>query len=734
MTGVEDQAVIGAEPSVSIVTHPTTHGVAEDILVGLGKLGVSARIRDPQATDSAVVIVLSRALVEERGREAALPAIDGRRLVPVAAQRLDGLDVPDALSRLNWIPWNPAERGTTLRMIASACTTDLGDFNAMQSLVARADGWVAGGRSAKEVVNTPTLLRQLQRGASATGFEKLPAHVGEFLAESVKATRSQTWRRRLRVVTWCVLAGVLTWGGWNVVQTLGYQSRRVKLDMVAGVGIDAPFSRVQMVQFAGLAQLQLNHGDQPAPELSRQIIQTFAVPSASSQFHSTPSGMAVNAVAFGSNGDMLMADGGGSLWRTATGDLTMHPVSTGIVKQFFSFTAVPDLSTWAGAGSSEVVVEQRGTRQTLQVAGVEQLAISPDGQALGALTGGSFEVWRLGPVSPTQVRSTPREKFLGAGLMHDQLIQVQRRGRNVTVVDAVTGAVRRVLPVDADDLTAVAVGQGGDVVIQGRDHRLWHSTEAAFRSLGLPVQDVVSALAITPAGQLIYASRGARTHFVDLRSQAQLHDVCTEGSVRTITLSPDGRRLLCDYGATKMIWDLAPLIPGPPSADRPPATSVSASGVQATLHDTSLSVTMPDGSRTVTSLTTQSSTDSLGMRGRPVTLALSPDGRGLTLGSDAGDVVVVDISLQGAVTTAGPHWRSPDGSSVRSLTLAASAIEVSTSTGTWEVAACVGCVSDSARMLAEVRRHLMACYVSGLVDLLGRDVSDQLGVIPCREA
>lgn len=343
-------------------------------------------------------------------------------------------------------------------------------------------------------------------------------------------------------------------------------------------------------------------------------------------------------------------------------------------------------------------------------------------------------MWRLGAGSPTRLRSIPAADYFAAGVMHGRLVVILRTSDHLRVADAEGGEVLHRLPNNTDAFSKAAIGERGEVVVQGKDRRLWLSTDSTtFASLGVPVQDVVSVLAITSGGQLVYASKGGPTHLMDLGARTQLNDVCTEATVRTVTLSLDGRLLACDYGAEKMIWELDPLIPGPVDPVRVPRATDSAAGVLATLEDLSLTVTMPNGTTTVTSRSSAEADRLLSLRGRPTTIALDSKGQSVAVGSDTGDVLVSDITPTGALS-AGMRWRSPDGSAVRSLTLSDTEAEISTTTGTWKVSTCVGCTADVAKLLATVRAHLMPCYTRTLTDLVGSDVAHQLGVVTCAEA
>lgn len=130
-----------------------------------------------------------------------------------------------------------------------------------------------------------------------------------------------------------------------------------------------------MVQLAALTQLQLNRGERPADEVVKQIIQTIAVPSASRRFHTAPNGMFINFVAFGPGGDTLMADGGGGLWKTVGDDPAMRTGGPGLGAQPVSLAATPDLSTWAAATQSRMVISREGRAYEVELSGVEQLTL-----------------------------------------------------------------------------------------------------------------------------------------------------------------------------------------------------------------------------------------------------------------------------------------------------------------------------------------------------------------------
>ena len=712
--------------SVVVTAHPSDALVATDIEVGLKKLGITARLGDPEPTDTALVVVLSPALSQERLLEMAL--IEDARLVPVVARPVDASTVPSVLASLNWIPWLPDQRGQTVRMIASACLTDLPQYRATQSLLARAEGWVAAGRLPQDTIKTPRALKQARKDAADSGLERTPPVVVEFLARSEAATRATLIRRWLRGLAWFVISALLVAASIRVWGSLEYIRERHRLDLLASSLMETPFPNVQMMKLAALMTINLDHGERPSAEVSDMVLGLMVEPSPTQRFVLSPDAMFINGTAIDDEGNMLWGDGAGGIWKMAKGASTPVRIAEGVTPMLDYFAAVPDGSVWAAAGYEEVVVQRDGVRQALAVAGISGLILSPDGSVLGIDTEHGFEVWDLA-ATPQRILRTFPEQVLGYGVLADQLTTVIRGDGTIRVVAAASGEVIRELPDIANDMSTAAVGRAGQVVVQGLDHRLWLSDGDRFESTGIPVDDLLSGLAITEQGVLLHANNGGVVQLTDLSSLRPRGTVCTSASVVGLTTSPDGTWVICDYGADNEAWDLGRVLPRPPDATAQATLTAAAGGVAASVAGRDITITKSgQASHTLSIPELVSSGWSRG--GTASTVALSTDGLGLAVGSDFGDVVLLDVTIAGELRGA-MAWSSPDGSPVLGIELEAQQAAVHTTTGTWAIPACVGCSGDPDLLLDVVRTHLMPCYGSGTEDLVGPRAVERLGIVTC---
>lgn len=717
-----------AARSVAVVGDPSTSAITDDIVIGLQKVGVPAVAAPPTGNEQAVVVVLCPELVASGVDIAGLAALHGPRLVPVVARPMDGTHVPDALAALNWIPWNPAERGTTIRMIASACTTDLASFHALQSLVARAEGWALGGASVGDAVSTPKELARLRREASTVRARDLSDVVRQFLAASEVATRKTVRKKRGRRLRWLVLTVLLAVALREVVGTVTYVRGRQKLDVLSGSPVALPQPRIQLVKLAGLAQIQLDRGESLAPELVNQMLGYLSVPGAVRSFGMSPDGMFVNAGVTGSEGGMLWADGGGSLWSVDGPSGQPQRVAANLVDHGYQLAATADQSTIVMANDSTVTVRRGEHQQSFAVPAVSGLVLSDDGKQLVVESDTRTQVWTLDGSTPTKVRSVDASSYLTSGMMHGQLVLVARDSKHLVISSAVSGKAVRTVTDVTNQLSAAAVGGNGELVVQGKDRRLWLSTGTDLTSSGIVVPDVLTVLHVLPDSSVAWAGRGAPTQVVDLQTGSIRGWICTEAGSQAVWFAPDGSWAVCDSGAQNELWRLGEALPEPAPASLPAAvTTVSAQGRRASLGSAGLELAGPNATHTYAT-----ASNPLTLEGRATAVTLAPSGLGVAVGSDAGQVVVADV-LEGAELRGTVRWQSPDRSPVTALSLSDSSLRVTTTTGVWTVPACAGCTTDMSRLMATVRSRQMYCYQPELKTLLSSKVIAELGVSLCEE-
>lgn len=717
-----------AQVRCCIVGDASTQPVIDDIVIGLGKLGFAVRTGEPQPHDGAVVVVLSNAWLAEADT---LADLVGPRLVPVTCGPVDDELVPPDLAILNWIPWNPAERGRTLQSIANAAATDLNSFRALQSLQARADGWASSGKRAKDVVTTKSALRALEAELAAAGRSKLSPHVEEFVLASRGATRAETRRRWVRTLAWLVVGCLLVAASVNVWQRVQAVRQRSGMDLVANSAIEIPNPGLQLPKYAALIQLDLDQGISPPTPLIHVTLEALAARSQVRMFGSSPDKMFFNAASVAADGTLLLGDGGGSLWTLRPGAAEPSLVARQVLSHVYALATGSGQSVWAVADDATVAVHLTSGDRRIAAPGARRLVLAPDDATLIVMRDEVTEVYDL-TVNPARlVRSVPASQMLAAAPVAGRVELLARHSGTIQLIDALTGREARSWPDIVPALGTAAIGPRGQVVASGKDHRLWLAAEAGWTPTGIAVADLMASLAVTASGQLVYTISGGLTRVVDLATLTARGQICTEAVAQGVTISPDGDWAVCDYGAVNSLWRIGDLLPvgaGISQATREAA----AGGVSAAVDSSGVQIVAADGSRH-TLAASASSGAVVSLAGRPTAVGLSPGGAGLGIGSDTGDLVTLDLSPSG-VTSGGIHWQSPDGSAVQAVSLTSTSARVTTTTGQWVVRACVGCSTNPDLLLASARQAFQPCYTAELTGMIGKSLSRRLGVVACKES
>lgn len=725
---------------VCVVSHDDEAGIAEEIVLGLAKVGFQPRRGLPTIGDRAIVVVLSESMVRS-----GFPALDpedlpGARLVPVAVGRIDAAGVPDYLATLNWIPWQAERFAEALGSVAQACRSDVDDYRAWQSLLARAEGWKAAGCDRADLVADRRQLAQLNQQwvvvpqRSRTAFPVM----GEFLAASSAETSLRHRRRIRRRVVWVVVISLLMAAVVQVETLAQYLRDRQKLDALALTVTDqSPFASVQALKLMSLAILREQHDEAPDRELIRLLTGFMSQPWPKRTWFMAPDGTAVVGVAMGLDGAALWGSGGGMVWEVDAVDRATRRGAPG-VGQIFRLDATGDLATWAAGGPEGVVVERSGqqTRFDATVGGGGDLVLARDASLLAVSADTSVRVWELGDNSAVELPEYKPGSLLGIGRVDDTIAALDRVGGRLELRDLRTGEIVRRYPDVASELAIGAVGPKGQVAVAGKDGRLWVASGGEIRPIAMRTTDLLASLAVTSTGLVLATPKGGITEVIDLETGAPRGAICRDFTARWLRLSADHRTVICSNGAGWNTYSLNPYVPVGRGAESVGARSVTVDGMSVSIEDGVLYLTTPEGERRLSVAGRRpagaASVPHLQVVGDLQTVTLAPSGRNVAFGSETGSVVVADIVALDDIRPV-LQWQSPDGSPVQVLAFDGEDLVITTTTATWRTPACAGCAVDLAVLKRAFRSRMPLCYPTVDRELVPLSVQRELGVLACEE-
>ena len=713
---------------VCIAAAPEFQNLAQGIALFLGDRGLQSRVGQPDVDDAAVVVVLGNEVPTGIREMLDLPG----RLVPVAFGEVTPNQLPPQLAALNWIPWNPSRSAQALEAIYRACLTELDMFFKVQSLEARASGWEASGRRSADLVRTKKELRQLLGGSSV--FMELSPQARAFVEESAAATwatMKSTWMRRL---VWGVLSAIILVGVWQAVKSVQHYRERKMLFLLASAPTDDLGPVAQVPKFAGLVLLSDELGEPVPFDGEARLAKLLSQPAPVEFFAIAPNDMFLTRTAMAADGDMLQLSGDGTVWSGEVGDPQLKQLAS-VPHLGYFIAADASLATWAVSDGGQITASQSGRQVTLGSElgeGVSGLRMQSDGELLVAWGDDrSAEVYTLDGGFSRVYSAT---EVLATGEVSGALVLVKRQDDAILVLDASTGTEidRIVTPGDVD--AATVLGDGTLVVVAGQ--RLWVQSGEDLVNLGIAVPTAGRQLEATTDQEVLLTTVGDGTRLVDTSRGVVAADVCAEGSALSVDISDGGRWVVCGYGSASWIWDAQSLRPTAAGSTAPGASTAEQDGTSVRLTDGLLEINrdgeavIHDPAKTKGSVSDRTEESDSFVQGSLTAVALSPGGDSIAYGTDAGEVVVADLSesMELLVTHT---WTGPAATPVSSLDLAAGQLEVTTASGTWALHPCTGCRIDRATLMAVQQDLQLACYPSSFGGLLPARIQDELGLSVC---
>lgn len=727
-----------ARARVSVLAHSDSHDVSLAICDALRRAGADAHIDTPDPSDAAIVVILSPGILVSGMTLPQPEEFPNSRLVPVSVGGLDQEQIPAALAVLNWIPWHAERAAIALGSVLMACTTDLESYRMGEALLARAEGWDIAGRQAVDLIGKRKQLSASEAALARSGISRSPVLV-DFLQASLRETRRLQGRAIRRLAFRVGLTVALVTSAVVVGNQVASMRERSTLEVVASADDVALYPYVNAVKLAALLEAQSEMGDKPSSGTIDRLTGMLSQPWPRSGVFSSPDGKVINDSAPQDDGDVFIIDGGGTIWRIAAGNSTATKVARALDGPGYFLAVDNGAKVFAAADQSKLVILRGSTRSEVTISeAITGLRMDATG---GQLAVSVAEGVRLVDMNASSL--SPGRLFvniLTSAFVNGRLIGLQRDGKSLDLVDLATGNILRRYADPTGPLSEAAIGPSGDVVVQSADGSLLAAKpDTNLVSTGLWVPDLLNSIAISKTGELLYTPKGWTTRVFDLRRAIPLAEVCRESSALALRLSFDGNWLGCNYGAAELVWNLADIRPVVDSAQVPrmrvaagdKAASILPSGPLEVSVGGSTHIWDLTGSKARASATKESLSKRIQLHGQLTTLALTPDGSALAVGSSAGEMLVADLA--GGELNAVTTWASPDGSPVQAISLSGKEATIVTSTATWRIPVCVQCSQSLDKLVGAVHDRLLPCYPADIRTSVPERLLAKLDVHLCQE-
>ncbi|MFC0316504.1 WD40 repeat domain-containing protein [Gordonia phosphorivorans] len=720
------------------------------------------RIMSPGAAENpdAVVVGVSSALVRDSALMSDVAGWQSAKLVPVRIGPVVDVEVPQFLSELNWILWestvDSGERNATL---LTALRMDLHRYRDSQSLEAQAAAWVYSGREPDYLMSD---RRAIKRSLETTGTVGAADDVGtasprliEYLEYSRQAARKEWWRRNRRwAFRFGVLAAIVAIAvtGFRAISDL--KSSNILAAGLLGVSSDEGRPDLQGLKMAGLMIQQSAAGREVPQAAYGKLIAAMEAPWGRGVLGYAKDAH-LNGFALTGDPDIaLSADSVGTVvtWDLRTGGMTSR---TRISQQpLFGIVSTPDgaiIATYDQDSVVRVTNLVSGDSSEIQLPSLPLgIAVSSDGAAAAVFTeGGDLSRVRVGAAGQLKAESVgefTEVHDLRAGPA-GQMWAAVRDGGDLAVVDVLSGRVveRYGWPQDPAEVAAVSPSGKTVVAADGRGELL-RNAGSTLRPVGMRVSLALTAMAVDDAGQVVVMSSIGGARLVDTAAKRVSRVCAVMDSVRTFSLSPDGRTLVCGNMGVGEIADLTTSMSVPEPSSRlvgADGSDVEAAGTSVAIDDDGsvrisgrgwTTVLNPDAVR----VETESQPDVPWVSGRifgegtPSNVAITPDGTTVAVATSAGAVTEIDVAANGAIGLAARHNFGPREVSRVRWSPDRRQLWAMTSDGRWLMSqSCAGCGNSLDALFKGVRERVWFCYPTATLDFFPDRTQRELGLTEC---
>jgi hypothetical protein len=651
-----------------------------------------------------------------RARYEHLAARPAARFIPVSFGEIKPSEVPSALRGLNWIPW-PARTAFPAAQAVQAIGGDPALYTQSRALRGEADAWDESGRPEELLIADPRRAKAaeefLERSRADT-WASPSARLREFVEASLALRKRNRRKRRNRWLRRAFALAVVGVVAYIVISDLRLTAKTSRLTAAVDITLNPDFPS-RTAELAGATLIQGYDAAKPTARIA--MLEVLPRPWGEGMLGLNHDGGLLDGVTVPRRNTLWTVEGGGSVvrWNRETGvTVERRKLAPGRLE---AIDADADGRTLVAGGLESVWIISTTPWQSRRVevgSAVDGVALDYARRAVVTHTAAGLAVVSTHTHSVVRRIAHSNDVLDMRRVASGRVFALLRRGRELALVDAVTGAVRSRRAIRGWQFETGAVGPDGrSAVISGPDRQLHYAPRnLRFEPTGLPTTELTDVVALLPRRRVAYGNPEFGVRVAEIDSGLFLGQICTDVlTVEVFRTLPAEPSVLCGNGYTMSIWnpdELGPT-PAPPKSvplhrskvDRQPPYRLEATA-----------------QGRITLLLEQNGKlhriDELVPKERWTTAAMW-EGHSLhvAVGGATGHVEAFDIAGGGDFKRV-LDWRAPDATAVTALgwePRGDAPLRVKTASGRWwRVPSCILCSRDG-RLVDLARKRLHMCEV-----------------------
>jgi hypothetical protein len=723
-----DRTVSG--PSVAVIYAAGDTAIAQRLMTFLSDAGMAVGSGDHSTETDGAVVLISAASLRDTGWQAAAGTIAAGRVVPLSIGRVDTARVPEKIRNLNRIDLNTERPLAGFGSVLAGLLVDPTRLQAFRHLAHEADVWSRGGKRLDLLIDDDRRARQMQALLAELSADPLAVPTPlmiEFVSRSGTRAKRRSRRRRRRQV----FAAASTFGALAAVAVVLPQivaKTRNNHSAIVTTGDPAILAQLPEWSAANAGALLLNGTTAEQTLAEGTLLQALSQRWPISNVDFVANIVAMTPFAGGSRAAMVGAStSGGTAFAVldVRASRVLWSVPLPAAGRTVDVSSDGQLAVVAGDGVTAVDLASHAARRVLSRGQFGAIRLFGRGRAVLATTAARLEVANLASGSATTVGSYPSvmdlestpggsvEALVSSG--HDRFEIVNGRDGSVLA----SGTIR-----PSATVWGALAPEGGKAIVSGADGQLWQlDANDTVTPTGIPLPVDMTDVSWASDDRVVVASDDLGGEVFYLPRAEFLGTVCGDViGLSAVRAQPNDNTISC-LGRLSSFWGLpaAPLAK-PPSAYE--STSTTVTDLTAIVRTQGRNVQIFWRGRLGSGSTTSFSPFNAAVSA----VMLSPDGDHLVLGSQAGEVAVLDLSFEHArIVTA---WVVPDAAPIAAVGWHNGPVVTTRSGQSWLAPDCSLCGSDSG-LLQELRDRASGCLTALQMEWIDVRTRRALGLRLC---